>query len=104
MPDMPDSEGHREQNGKPELTRLVQTMYGSPLLSLILTFCVTYSDTKVNNSEILQTCQTGRIKKKKCAAPSKITVLRSTMQMSFLAQTVLTSIWWFSENRNMFTF
>jgi len=49
---MPDSDGHSGPNGKSEVRRLVRIMPGR-LMSLILTFCVTYSDTNVTNSEIL---------------------------------------------------
>jgi hypothetical protein len=49
---MPDSEEHSDQNGKPDVMRLVQTRLGD-FMSLILTFGVTYSDTNVTNSEIL---------------------------------------------------
>jgi PRTRC genetic system protein C len=47
------SEGHSDQNGKPEVRDLCRQCLGRPM-SLILTFCATYSDTNVINSEILQ--------------------------------------------------
>src|ERR1700691_2302431 len=50
---MSGSEGHRDQKGKPEVRDLCRQC-SSRLMSLILTFCVTYSDTNVINSEILQ--------------------------------------------------
>jgi len=53
---MRDSEGHSKRNEGPDAAvrdEPAQNLHARSV-SLILRFCVTYSDTNVNNSEILQ--------------------------------------------------
>src|SRR5580658_7704742 len=80
---MPGSEGHSDQNGKLKVRDLCRQCLGR-LMSLILTFFVTYSDTNVINSEILHPDPSGSVAQIRYIARVDIAVSSYPMPLPLL--------------------